>query len=234
MARQTGSAVLEWSMSGMRLSMRVWDAPIRLFHWMIVILVVVSWYTAHSGRMELHFYSGYTILTLLLFRIGWGFIGSDTARFSRFLKNPLAGFRHLAHFPRREPDNEIGHNAAGGWFVLVLLGVLLFQAATGLFSNDDVVSQGPFADRVGKEISNQITHYHDLNFNIILAATGLHVLMVLLYAAIKRQDLVRPMVTGKKRLPATFRAPRMASSFLAAGLLVLCALIVWTVISVLG
>ncbi len=221
-------------MSGMRLSMRVWDAPIRLFHWIIVLLVGVSWYTARISRMDLHVLSGNAILVLLLFRIGWGFIGSDTARFARFLKSPIAGLRHIAHFGRREPDNEIGHNAAGGWFVLVLLGLLLFQALTGLFSNDDVVTEGPFAERIGKDLSDWITHYHDFNFNLILGAIGVHVLVVLAYAAVKRHDLVRPMFTGKKRLPANLRAPRMVSPFLALAWLVLCGVLVWVAESRFG
>jgi cytochrome b len=216
-------------MSGMRLSMRVWDAPIRLFHWVIVLLVGVSWYTHRINRMDLHVISGNMILVLLLFRLGWGFIGSDTARFARFLKSPIAGLRHLVRFGRREPDNEIGHNAAGGWFVLVLLGLLLFQAITGLFSNDDVITEGPFAERVGKDLSDQITRLHDFNVNLILAAIGVHVLVVLAYNAVKRHDLVRPMFTGKKRLPANMRAPKMVSSWLALALLVLCVVVVWVV-----
>ena len=221
-------------MSGMRLSMRVWDAPIRLFHWIIVLLIGVSWYTARISRMDLHVISGNAILVLLLFRIAWGFIGSDTARFARFLKSPIAGLRHLAHVGRREPDNEIGHNAAGGWFVLVVLGLLLFQALSGLFSNDDVVTQGPFADRVGKDLSDTLSRAHDFNFNLILAAIAVHVLVVLIYALVKRHDLVRPMFTGKKRLPAAMRAPRMASPFLALALLILCGVFVWVVESAFG
>jgi cytochrome b len=103
---------------------RIWDAPIRLFHWALVILVGCAWLTQEFGRMELHFLCGYSILTLLLFRLAWGFAGSDTARFSRFLKSPFAALRHLANLHRREPDTEIGHNAAGGWMVLLMLGLL--------------------------------------------------------------------------------------------------------------
>jgi cytochrome b len=197
------------------LPMRVWDLPTRLFHWTVAVLVGISWGTQELGWMQIHFYAGYLTLSLLLFRLVWGFIGSDTARFRSFLKSPLAAFRHLTHITRREADTEIGHNAAGGWMVLVLLGLLAVQAATGLCSNDDISLEGPLARWVGKETSDTLTHYHHLIFNFILAAIVLHVLAVLAYAVLKGHDLVRPMITGKKRLPGATRAPRMASPVLA-------------------
>ena len=104
--------------------MKVWDLPVRLFHWAIVVLIFFAWGTQEWNHMEWHVWVGYTILTLLLFRLVWGFIGSDTARFVRFLRSPLAALRHLAHLRRREPDREIGHNAAGGWMVLVMLALI--------------------------------------------------------------------------------------------------------------
>jgi cytochrome b len=195
--------------------MRVWDAPIRLFHWVIVLLVAFSYVSAKKGWMDLHFLSGYAILTLLLFRLVWGFVGSDTARFSSFLGNPLAGLRHLAQFTRREPDIQIGHNAAGGWMVLIMLLLLAVQAGTGLFATDDVVSVGPLQQFVSTDVSEKVTSVHAFNFNLILGAIILHVLAITAYAVVKRQNLVRPMITGKKRLPAATRAPRIARNWLA-------------------
>ena len=107
--------------------MRIWDAPIRLFHWALVILVGCAWLTQEFGWMELHFLCGYSILTLLLFRMAWGFVGSDTARFAWFLKSPFVALWHLATLHPREPDTEIGHNAAGGWMVLLMLALLTVQ-----------------------------------------------------------------------------------------------------------
>jgi cytochrome b len=203
------------------LPMRVWDAPVRLFHWAIVLLILFSWGSAEWNRMEWHKLSGYTILTLLLFRIVWGIVGSETARFSRFLKSPMEAMRHLAHMTRREADREIGHNAAGGWMVLVLLLLLVVQAITGLASNDDIDTEGPYARLVGKAWSDWASHIHDLNFTLIEIAVVAHILAVLAYAVLKGQDLVRPMITGKKRLPGTVRQPRMAHPLLALLLLVL-------------
>jgi len=211
--------------------MRVWDAPIRLFHWIITLLVVFSYITMRQGWLELHFLSGYTILALLLFRLVWGFVGSETARFGKFLKNPLEGLRHLGHIARREPDTEIGHNAAGGWMVLVLLLALLAQVTTGLFSNADGITDGPLAHHLSRAASDQATTIHGLIFYYgLLVLIGLHIVAVLAYALLKRQDLVRPMVTGRKRLPATMQQPRFVNPALAMGVLAISAVLVWLLV----
>jgi cytochrome b len=208
---------------------RIWDPWVRLVHWGLVVLLGLSWWSVETGRMELHMTSGYLTLTLVVFRIGWGIWGSDTARFTRFLRSPLAALAHLRHIARREADTELGHNAAGGWMVLVLLAVLLLQAGTGLFADDQVLARGPLAGFVSGETSDFATFIHVRNFNVILAAAGLHVLAVLAYLAVKRQNLVRPMLTGVKWLPAALaaRAPRMAPHWLAASWLAVVAVAVW-------
>jgi cytochrome b len=159
---------------------------------------------------------GYAILALLLFRIVWGFVGSDTARFVRFLKSPAAALRHLSHLRRREPDRELGHNAAGGWVVLLMLALLGVQAGTGLFSNDDSATDGPLMHLIGKDQSDSISKIHALNFNLILAVIVLHVAAITAYAVLKRQNLVRPMLTGTKELPGDTAAPRLVSPVWAA------------------
>jgi cytochrome b len=209
---------------------RVWDVPTRLFHWAIVILVGFSWLSAERSWMDWHVLSGYSIFALLLFRLAWGFVGSDTARFTRFLASPFAAVRHLMHLTRREPDHEVGHNAAGGWMVLVMLVLLGVQVGTGLFANDDILTQGPLADSVDKSTSDWLSHIHAINFKLIEIAVAAHILAVLAYAVLKRHDLVRPMVTGRKRLPADLPAPRMASLWLAALLIVVAAgAVAWVV-----
>ncbi|MBS0561207.1 MAG: cytochrome b/b6 domain-containing protein [Proteobacteria bacterium] len=213
---------------------KVWDAPVRLFHWAIVLLVGFSWLSIEESWMQLHFLSGYTILALLIFRIVWGVIGSDTARFSRFLGSPAAALRHLSHFRRREPDLEVGHNAAGGWMVLLMLLLLLVQAGSGLFANDDVMNEGPLAHLAGKALSDRLTSLHGLTFTLVQIAVLLHVLAVIAYAVVKRQDLVRPMVTGVKRLPATVPAPRLGRLWTALSLLGAAALAVVLLVNVAG
>jgi cytochrome b len=177
--------------------------------------------------MQLHYLSGYTVLTLVLFRIGWGLIGSDTARFSHFLRSPLAALRHLRDLRRRELEPETGHNPAGGWMVLVLLLLLLAQPLTGLFADSGYGDYGPLAKKVPAETSDWLTGLHHRNFKLILAAASLHVLAVAAYALLKGQNLVRPMLTGRKSLPGTMAPPRLGSPWLAAALLGAAALLVY-------
>jgi cytochrome b len=208
------------------LPMRIWDLPTRLFHWILVVLIFVSWLSAWRDWMKLHVACGLTVLTLLLFRLIWGLIGSDTARFSYFLKGPAAGLNHLLHLLRREPDTETGHNAAGGWMVIVMLVLLCVQVGTGLCSNDDVLVEGPLARSVGKDRSDWLTHIHHVNFTLIEIAIALHVLAIITYRVLKGQNLLLPMITGKKRLPGATRAPRMMHPILALVALVFSALAV--------
>jgi cytochrome b len=209
---------------------KVWDLPVRLFHWAIVVLILFAWGTQEFDHMEWHVWIGYTILTLLLFRIVWGFVGSDTARFSRFLRSPVAALRHLAHLSRREPDREIGHNAAGGWMVLVMLALIGVQAGTGLFSNDDGNTEGPLMHLVSKDQSDWLSHIHSVNFKLIEAVIVLHVLAIVVYAVLKRHNLVRPMVTGTKLIPSDAGAPRLVSPVWAVVTLAVAAgVVAWVV-----
>jgi cytochrome b len=209
---------------------KVWDLPVRLFHWSIVVLIAAAWTTQEFNKMEWHMWIGYAILALLLFRIVWGFAGSDTARFVRFLKSPAAALRHLSHLRRREPDREIGHNAAGGWVVLLMLVLLGVQAGTGLFSNDDSDTDGPLVHLISKDRSDWLSKIHSLNFNLILAVIVLHVAAIAAYAVLKRQNLVRPMLTGTKELPGDTAAPRLVSPVWAAVTLAMAAgAVVWLV-----
>ena len=194
---------------------RVWDIPIRLFHWAIVLVLGTSWMSERQGWMELHFLAGYSLLALLLFRVAWGFVGSHTARFTRFLRSPLAVCRYILQLHRRGPDTELGHNAAGGWMVLVMLVLLAVQVGTGLCANDDSLHEGPLFGYVGKEWSDWLSHIHAVNFSLIQIVVSLHVLAILAYALVKRHDLVRPMVTGNKRLPIGTSAPKIANPILA-------------------
>ena len=208
---------------------KVWDLPTRLFHWAVVILVGALWLTQYEDWMPQHLLCGYAMMTLLLFRLAWGVVGSDTARFRRFLKSPAAAFRHLAHLRRRPPDTEVGHNAAGGWMVVLILLLLSVQVATGLCANDQISTQGPLADTVGPDASDWLSHVHAINFTLIEIAIGLHVLAILVYRLLGYR-LVRPMITGRKPLPDTVPLPRMAHPVLALGLLCVAAAAVWFVV----
>ncbi len=220
---------------GMMLPLRVWDLPVRLFHWLLVALVLVAWASVDLfDNMRVHMLTGQVILALLLFRLVWGFVGSDTARFVKFLRSPVAGLRHLRHFRSREPDTSIGHNEAGGWMVLALLAVLLAQVATGLFANnEDSFVEGPLSHLVPGAWGEWSLELHEVFFTLIQIFVALHILAVVAYAVVKRHDLVRPMITGKKRLPAATAAPRLRSSYLALAILAVCAALVWAAMNLL-
>jgi cytochrome b len=198
---------------------RVWDVPLRLFHWLAALLVVVAYVTWRLDWMDWHERAGEALLALLFFRLLWGFFGSETARFSSFLATPGKALRHLAHTLRREPDRQVGHNPAGGWMVLLLLALLLGETLTGLFVGNDVADEGPFTEITPAPITNAITALHALFWDALIAAVALHVLAILVYAAAKGQDLVLPMITGRKILPADVPQPRLAGLVRAAAIL---------------
>ncbi|MGB8278826.1 MAG: cytochrome b/b6 domain-containing protein [Methylovirgula sp.] len=198
----------------------VWDWPVRLFHWATAALVPWLYLTWRWNWMEWHALAGDALLGLLLFRLLWGFFGSDSARFAKFLASPSVALRYLAHLSRGAPDTQVGHNPAGGWMVAAMLAVLLAQTLTGLYVQNDVANEGPFTELVPAGIANAITRLHDtILWDVLLALVALHLLAILSYVAVLRQDLVRPMLTGRKLLPASVPGPRIAGSALALLLL---------------
>jgi len=213
----------------------VWDLPTRIFHWALVVLVAFSWWSGEQGSdwLKWHFWSGYSILTLLLFRLAWGFVGSATARFTQFIRGPAAGIAHLRELAGKHEPRDVGHNAVGGWMVVALIVVLLAQAITGLFADDDILTMGPLAELVSSDVRSKATTVHGLLINLILLMVALHVLAVLGYWAFRSQNLIKPMFTGKKTLPADFaaRPPAMVSPLRALAIVILAGVIVWGVVS---
>jgi cytochrome b len=214
---------------------KVWDAPVRLFHWLLVLLFAFMFFSGKSGSewLEWHVRAGYAILALLFFRVLWGFAGSTHARFSSFLAGPKACIDCLRHLAKREPSPYAGHNPLGGWMVLVLLLALLFQAGTGLFSNDDVLFEGPLASLVSKSLSDRLTSWHAWNFNLLLILAGLHIVAVLYHAGFMKENLIGAMFTGVKHMPAQAAGgtvARFASPWLALVLLCVAALAVFLIV----
>ena len=197
---------------------RVWDLPSRLFHWLLVILVAVSFTTGTIGgnAMQYHVWSGFAILFLLVFRITWGFVGSRTSRFSDFVKGPAAVWRYANALVRGDSDSYLGHNPLGGWSVLAMLLALLLQAATGLFANDDIITAGPLYLWVSKPVSDWLTGVHRLNRYLVIVLAATHVSAVLFYLLVKRENLIMPMITGIKHRVGGDPAPPAAPTWLAA------------------
>lgn len=213
-------------------SRRVWDAPVRIFHWAIVGLVVTSWVTADQGFMRIHQWSGSALLALLLFRLAWGLFGSSTARFSGFVRSPFAAFRYLRALSRSDPPKYAGHNPAGGWMVLALLSLLCAQVTTGLFANDGLGFMGPLALQVAADDSDRLTSLHGWLFNLLLLLVWLHVVAVFFYLLVKRENLILPMLTGRKpaHLMPGGHEPRMARLWIAAILFAIAAGVAWWVV----
>jgi cytochrome b len=177
---------------------RVWDVPVRIFHWSIVVLFALSWAAVENGYMRLHLWSGLVMLALLLFRIAWGVVGSTTARFSAFARGPGKALAYLRAMVRGEREHHTGHNPAGGWMVILLLAMLLLQVATGLFSNDGVRFNGPLAAVVSSRLSDRLTILHGTIFNGIVLLVWLHIVAVLFYRFVRGEDLVAAMISGRK------------------------------------
>ncbi len=174
---------------------RVWDVPIRLVHWLIVLLIGLSWWTAETGRLEWHSYSGYGLLALLLFRLYWGFFGSSTARFANFVRGPGAVIDYLKSRWVTAP----GHNPLGALSVIALFALLAAQIVLGLFSVDvDGIESGPLSLYVSFEAGRVAAKWHDRVFGVLQWVVVLHVVAVLFYVWVKKQNLIGAMFSGRR------------------------------------
>lgn len=209
---------------------RVWDAPIRTFHWLVVLLVPLMWWTAEEEMMDLHMLLGSIMLGLILFRLIWGLIGGSTARFSSFVRGPAAIRDYLAGRWR-----GVGHNPLGALSVIALLLLLAVQVGLGLFTSDeDGLYSGPLAHLVSYDASETLAERHETMFYVLLVFIGLHVAALLFYLILRRTDLVTPMVTGRgaaseEGVPALEPAPAWRFVF-AAGL---AALLAWSIFNLI-
>jgi cytochrome b len=200
-------------------AVRVWDLPVRICHWSLVALIFTSWVTSEIGgnAMTYHMWSGYTILALVVFRIVWGFVGSERARFGDFLYGPSAVIAYIKGMLRLDPPHYLGHNPLGGISVVLLLLSVLVQATTGLFANDDIATEGPLVSKVSEATSSLLTTIHRYNFYVLLALICVHIAAALFYLLVKRENLIGAMFTGRKRVRMGSGASdaRMASAWLA-------------------
>lgn len=211
----------------------VWDLPTRLFHWTLVALMIAQWLTAEFGSdMDWHVWGGYAILALVVFRLIWGFVGSDTVRFSDFVRSPSAALEYVKALLRGETPLYLGHNPMGGWSIVAMLILLSIQAGTGLFANDDIMTEGPLYAWVSKGTSDWLTAIHKFNFNLLLVVIAVHISAVLFYLFVKRENLIHPMLSGRKHLPADLAsaAPRIVSPWIGLVVLVVAVVAVWLLV----
>ncbi|SEA55451.1 cytochrome b/b6 domain-containing protein [Rubrimonas cliftonensis] len=180
---------------------RVWDPALRVFHWALAAAVVTGWVLGEFGPaiMTWHFWCGYAVGALVLFRLVWGFVGPETARFAHFLRGPRPVLAYLREMPERRPSRWRGHAPLGGWATVALLALLAAQVATGLFADpDDYINVGPLAHLIPAGDRLTAAALHALIAKALLAMVLLHLAAVAFYAFWKREDLVRPMIDGRK------------------------------------
>ena len=203
----------------------VWDLPVRILHWLIVICVGVSWWAAEQRVMDVHRYSGYALLGILIVRIYWGFVGSQTARFGAFVRGPSAIAQYLRNPPAPAPP---GHNPLGGWSVVVMLLLLLTQVGLGLFVTDvDGLESGPLSYLVSFDTSRTLADIHEIVFNVLLALIALHIAAVLFYLLVRRTNLIGAMFTGRRPAQAVASSVQIASLWRLLPGIAIAAAIVW-------
>lgn len=213
---------------------RVWDLPTRLFHWGLVACVVGLIISGNVGgnAMVWHGRLGYAVLTLLLFRLVWGLVGGRWSRFASFLYGPSTIVAYLRGQGR--PEHRVGHNPLGMLSVLALLTILLAQVGSGLFADDEIAFTGPLAGLVSGDWVRQATSYHkNVGKLILIALVALHLGAIAFYKLVKRENLVRPMIVGDKSVPTPVPPSQdnVRSRLLALGLLLLCAAVVYGIVS---
>ncbi len=213
----------------------VWDIGVRLFHWALVTLVIAAVVTVKIGgnAMTYHSWCGYAILTLVLFRILWGFAGGTHARFASFVPRPYQVIAYLRTMFNRDHPTTLGHNPMGALSVLAMLAVLLFQAVSGLFVNDDIMFEGPLYALAGKDWSDKITGWHKFNEKIIYLLVAAHLAAIFFYLLHKKENLIKPMISGVKKVHPKVPLPalRHGHPALAAVLLALSAGIVYAAVN---
>ncbi|MEI6542362.1 MAG: cytochrome b/b6 domain-containing protein [Methylococcales bacterium] len=182
----------------MKVTIHIWDLPHRLFHWLLAVSVVAAYITAKIGGelIDWHGRLGIFILGLLVFRIIWGFIGSTHSRFSTFFPT----FSRITAYLKGQWQG-IGHNPLGALSVIALLSAVAVQVGTGLFANDDIAFEGPLFDFIDKDFSDKLTGLHSTTFYVLLGFVVLHIIAVVFYRFVKKTNLVKPMLTGKKEIP---------------------------------
>jgi cytochrome b len=171
----------------------LWDLPTRVFHWSIVCCLPLAWWSAETDNYDAHEWIGYTVITLVLFRVVWGFLGSGHSRFRDFVVGP----RKVVAYLKGSFPGSAGHNPLGGWSVLALLSLLLLQAVSGLFNSDDVLFSGPLYYAASVDLRNAMGVVHELAFDLLLGLVALHIMAVLYHQLIKRERLIGAMIRGR-------------------------------------
>jgi cytochrome b len=192
----------------------VWDLPVRIMHWTLVLGVAGAWATQEleGDWFSYHVWCGYVVLLVATTRVVWGFLGTRHARFAQFVRGPGTVLGYLRSMLRKERVHHAGHNPLGALMVLALLALLLAQASTGLFANDQIMSTGPLYGYVTGQTSDRLTTIHKQLFDLLSVAIFLHVTAAFVYLFVKHDNLILPMITGRKAGAAIAPEDRVARS----------------------
>jgi len=207
-------------------TVRVWDLPTRVFHWLLAVCVFCSIGSAWIGGNAIiwHMRLGYVVFTLLAFRLLWGIVGGYWSRFARFVYAPATTLRYLRGGSLPDEHHEVGHNPLGAFSVLAVLVLLAAQVGTGLFADDEISNTGPLVRFVTGETSLALTRWHKgYGQWLIIALVVLHIAAIAYYLLVKRRNLVRPMVLG----PVDARTSAFGAALLAAA----AAFVYWLVVA---
>ena len=177
-----------------------WDWIVRLCHWLMVGLIAGSWFTAENGFMQWHYYLGYALIAVITVRIAWGIIGKKPARFSNFLRSPVAVIRYLKNINQQKDQISPTHSPAGGYSVIALLGLMLTQTISGLFSVEtDGYDGGPLSENIDYDLALQFSEFHQTSFDVLLGFIVLHIFAVVFYQKVLKQPLLQTMSPFKNR-----------------------------------
>lgn len=217
-----------------------WDLPTRLFKWTLVALVVLAWISNEfGGSMPMwHKANGYAILTLVVFRVLWGFVGGTTARFSSFVRSPLAAVRYGIDLAAGRKRYFLGHNPLGAFVILALLGCLGLLGILGLYAADAdrLIIEGPLAKTISDGVVTRLSRWHALAFDVLMILVSLHVMAAIFYRVFKKEPSIEAMITGRKPAKPYEDAvtAQPGSALVAMACLAVAALVVFGGIVVMG
>ncbi|WP_019029058.1 cytochrome b/b6 domain-containing protein [Colwellia piezophila] len=205
----------------------IWDLPLRLFHWSFAFTILACWYTAEQGSdlVDIHMQLGFVAIGLIVFRVLWGIVGPKHARFSQFLPSPKNLISYLKQ--SKGTKTSAGHNPLGALMVILMIVLISMQAISGLFIDDDVFSSGPYYGALGSDFGKVMSFLHHNTFDFMIAAIALHLGAIVYYWRVKKQNLVIPMITGKKTAQQVSAADAIPHSKLVLACIIAIACIVF-------
>lgn len=187
--------------------MKVWDPAVRIFHWSLVVAFLVAYFSAEELH-DLHEFTGYLVLVLVIFRLVWGIVGNEYARFADFVRGPREVARNLRDIALMRPKRYLGHSPAGGAMVVVLLAMLAATSVTGIVVQEQgelmslaAVASGLEDDDDDEHEAEQgtIAQLHETLSDLTIMLTLLHIAGVILASFTHRENLTKSMFTGRKR-----------------------------------